>query len=68
MIEYTELNNLSKTAVSSISQVCLRKRNYAYNHIFRYINDIVTQDDLNKLKTAYHGRNPKHFVIMNIDG
>lgn len=68
MIEYAELNNLPPTSVSSISQVCLRNRNYAYNHIFRYINDTVTQEDLNKLKKSYHARDPKHFVIMSIDG
>lgn len=49
MIEYCEINNLPKNAVAGISSVCLRKRNYTYNKIFRYINDTVTKEDLIRL-------------------
>jgi predicted GIY-YIG superfamily endonuclease len=68
MIEYTELMNLKATCVSSISNVCLRKRNYAYGHIFRYIDDDVSFNDLEKLKDSFHKRDPKHFYILNING
>lgn len=67
MTEYTELNNLSINAVSGISEVCLRKRNYAYNRIFRYIADEVTEEDINKLQKSLHTRDPKHFIIVSQD-
>lgn len=68
MIEYVELNELHPNSVSAISAVCLRKRNYAYNRIFRYLEDSVTEEDLTKLKNSFHSRDPKHFFILSING
>lgn len=34
---------MDKNCSSAISYVCLRKRNYAYNRIFRRIDDFVTK-------------------------
>lgn len=68
MIEYTELMNLKDSIVSGISAVCLRKRNYAYGHIFRYMDDNVTSEDLEKLKNSLNKRDPKHFYILNLNG
>lgn len=68
MIEYTELFNLPETAVSSISSVCLRKRNYAYNRIFRYLNDTVTSDDLDRLNKSLTSNTYKHFFIFTPSG
>ncbi len=68
MIEYTELYNLPENAVSGISSVCLRKRNYAYNRIFRYLNDTVTSDDLNKLNKSLLNNTYKHFFIFSLSG
>ena len=67
MIEYTEIFNLPKNAVSGISAVCLRKRNFAYGHIFRYLEDCVTKEDLNKLNNSFNKRNPKHFYIFDLE-
>ena len=68
MIEYCELHNLKPNAVSGISAVCLRKRNYCYNRIFRYAGDCVTEDDLIKLKKSLHQRDPKSVVITDLKG
>ena len=68
MIEYCELHNLKPNAVSGISAVCLRKRNYCYNRIFRYAEDYVTEDDLTKLKKSLHQRDPKSVVITDLKG
>ena len=68
MIEYCEINNLPKNAVAGISSVCLRKRNYTYNKIFRYINDTVTKEDLIRLQKAEHQRDPKSFFVTDIYG
>lgn len=66
MVEYAEL--LGKKEYSSISAVCLRKRNYAYNRIFRYLDDTVTEEDLNKLKKTLHSRDKKHVFIISLYG
>lgn len=68
MIEYAELNNLHPNSVSSISSVCLRKRNYAYNHIFRYLDDTVTKEDLEKLKKDMKHNSKKSVVIVSLSG
>lgn len=68
MIEYAELIGLNPNSYSSISAVCLRKRNYAYNRIFRYINDTVTEEDLKKLEESFHKRDPVHFFIYDLKG
>lgn len=68
MIEFAELYNLGINSVSSISAVCKRKRNYAYNFIFRYSGDIVTEEDLKKLKENFNKRDPKHIVIFDLEG
>ena len=67
MIEYIEIFNLPKNAVSGISAVCLRKRNFAYGHIFRYLEDCVTKEDLNKLNNSFNKRNPKHLYIFDLE-
>ena len=67
MIEYCELSNLRKTFVSSISAVCLRKRNYANNTIFRYIDDVVTSEDLIKVKKSL-SKHPVKFYVLDFDG
>ena len=67
MVEYCELNGLSKN-YSAISQVCLKKRNYAYGRIFRYSGDLVTNEELEKLKSSFHNRDPKHFIIVTPKG
>lgn len=66
MVEYAEL--IGKSDYSSISAVCLRKRNYAYNRIFRYLNDTVTEEDLNKLKQCLHNRDKKQVLIFSLYG
>lgn len=68
MIEYCELHNWNSNRVAAISSVCLRKRNYCYNRIFRYFNDLVTEEDLLRLKKEFHRRDPKHFIIVDLDG
>ena len=68
MIEYCELNGWDITRVSGISAVCRRERNYCYKRIFRYLEDDVTQEDLKKLQEEYHRRDPKHFIIVSIEG
>lgn len=66
MIEYAEL--LGKTDYSSISAVCMRKRNYAYGKIFRYLGDTVTAEDLEKLNNTLHNRDKKHVLIISLYG
>lgn len=66
MIEYAEL--LGKSDYSSISAVCLRKRNYAYGRIFRYLDDTVTEEDLTKLRDSLHNRDKKHVLIISLYG
>ena len=68
MIEYAELSNLPEHANSAISAVCLRKRNYAYGHIYRFLNDDVTESDLERLKNTFHSRDPKHFYMVSLNG
>ena len=68
MSEYCELNGMSKNNCSSISQVCLRNRNYAYNRIFRYSGDLVTNEDMIRLKNTFNSRDPKHFIIVTPQG
>ena len=68
MIEYCELRGLSENCVSSISQVCLRHRNYAYGYIYRYSGDIVTEDDLKKLNKSLNYKSPRHFIIVSPEG
>lgn len=66
MIEYAEL--LGRENYSDISAVCLRKRNYACDRIFRYLGDTVTDEDLKKLKESLHNRDGKKVYIYSIDG
>lgn len=66
MIEYAEL--LGKSEYSSISAVCLRKRNYAFGRIFRYLDDTVTEEDLAKLRSSLHNRDKKHVLIVSLYG
>nr|DAH58124.1 MAG TPA: intron associated endonuclease [Bacteriophage sp.] len=66
MVEYAEL--LGKSEYSSISAVCLRKRNYAYDRIFRYLDDTVTEEDLDKLRNCLHDRDRKHVFIISLYG
>lgn len=68
MTEYTEIHNLNINAVSSISACCQRRRNFAYNRMFRYAGDIVTKEDLIKYKEALHKRDSKHFYIISVEG
>lgn len=68
MIDYAEHNGLDDNAVASISHVCLRKRNYAYNKIFRYIDDTVTEDDLKRLNNSLGVRDSKKVYIMSLQG
>lgn len=68
MIEYCELHDWNPNRVAAISSSCLRKRNYCYNRIFRYLDDDVTEQDLIKLREEYHRRDPKHFIIVSPDG
>lgn len=68
MIEFCELNGWPKTWATCISSVCMRKRHYHKNFIFRYTNDTVTSDDIKELKETLHNRDPKHFYILNLDG
>ena len=68
MIEYCEIHNWEPNRVAAISSVCLRKRNYCYEKIFRYLNDTVTFEDLEKLEKELHRRDPKHFYILSLDG
>lgn len=68
MSEYCELHDWDFNRVAAISATCLKKRNYCHNRIFRYIGDTVTKEDLNRLKNEYHRRDPKHFIILSLDG
>lgn len=68
MTEFCELHGWSSTWATCISSVCLRKRQYHKNFIFRYLGDSVTKDDLEKLEKTFHNRDPKHFFIMSLDG
>ena len=68
MIEYCEIHNMNINCVSGISNVCIRKRNHAYNHIFRYLDDEVTEQDITKLNSCLHDRDPKHIYVYNFDG
>lgn len=68
MTEYCELHDWNITFSTSISAVCLRKRNYCKNRIFRYVNDSVTKEDLDKLQKELHRRDPQHFIIVSLDG
>jgi len=68
MIEYCEIHHLNSNCVSGISNVCLRKRNYCYNHIFRYLDDEVTEKDLSRLEYELHNRDAKHIYVYTIEG
>ena len=68
MIEYCELHSWDPNRVAAISAVCLRKRNYCYNKIFRYLNDEVTKEDLDRLSKEFHRRDPQHFIIVSLEG
>jgi len=67
MVEYVELHNLC-AHYSGISAVCQRKRNYAYGRVFRYVGDIITSEDLIRLKRSLEQYKHKHFYILNLDG
>lgn len=66
--EYCELNNLNINVTSAISSVCLRKRNYAYDHIFRYSGDIVTSEDIQRLKKSLSAKKYRHIYLLTLDG
>lgn len=68
MIEYCELNNLNENVVRSISAVCLRKRNYTHDRIFRYSGDIVTDEDLLRLNISYGHTTPRSLYVMDLEG
>lgn len=68
MSEYCELHEWPTSWATSISAVCVRKRNYCYGRIFRYIGDTVTKEDIERLNSALHARDPKHFYIMSQSG
>ena len=68
MIEYCEIHHLNSNCVSGISNVCLRKRNYCYNHIFRYLDDEITEKDLSRLEYELHNRDAKHIYVYTIEG
>lgn len=67
IVEYCETYNVN--CESAISAVCLRKRNYTHNKIFRYSGDIVTEDDLIKLNKALEFYKPINSIyILNLEG
>ena len=68
MTEYCELHDWPTTWATSISAVCIRKRNYCHERIFRYIGDTVTEKDIERLNSVLHARDPKHFYIMSQSG
>ena len=68
MIEAAEFFGLSENAVGGISACCVGKRNYAYDHIWRYVGKPVTKDDLNKVKLSLEAKRPKEFFLISLDG
>lgn len=68
MIEAAEFFELSENAVSGISACCIGKRNYAYDHIWRYVGKPVTKDDLFKVELSLKSKEPKEFYLISIDG
>lgn len=68
MIEYCELHNMRPSFVSSISAVCLRKRNYASDFIFRYLDDTVTESDLERLRNAKKNNKTKPIYVLDLEG
>lgn len=68
MTEYCNLHGWPETWATCISAVCLRKRNYTHNRMFRYIDDSVTKEDLENLNKNLHRTDPVSFIIMNING
>lgn len=68
MIEAAEFFGLPENAVSGISACCLGKRNYAYEHVWRYVGKPVTQDDLNKINVSIESKLPKVFYLISLDG
>ena len=53
---------------SSISAVCERKRNYAFGKIWRYCNDPVTKEDLERLNKSLSKRKFNKVYIISFDG
>lgn len=68
MIEAAEYYELSENAVSGISACCLHKRNYAYEKIWRYVDEGVTKAQLDKVKSSLESKKEKHFFAISIDG
>ena len=68
MIEYCELYNIRSSFVSSISAVCLRKRTHAQQLIFRYLDDYVTAEDLQRLQKSITNNIIKKLYVFDLKG
>ena len=61
--------DLNETAASAFSAVALRKRNYAHGYIWRFDEDIVTSEDIERLNYSLSGyRNPKQVYVFDVEG
>ena len=67
MSEYCELHDWPIPWATCISAVCLRKRNYTHNRIFRYLGDKVSENDLLNLQQNLHRTDPVPFIIMDLN-
>lgn len=68
MIEVTEVFGWSENVVGCISACCMHHRNYTHGHIWRYLNETVTKEDVQKVKESLAIKEEKHFYLISLDG
>ena len=68
MIEACEFFNINNVNYSGISASCKRKRNYAYDKIWRYIGDEITENDKQKLEKELKRQSIKKVYQFDLNG
>lgn len=68
MVEACEFFNINNVNYSGISASCKRKRNHAYNKIWRYIGDVITNDDKLRIEKELKRSSVKKVLQYDLDG
>lgn len=69
MVEFCEDMHWNVTRSGQIAAVCLHKRNYAYDYIFRYVGESLTKEQLEIAQASYKKRHEDTTVyILDLTG
>lgn len=68
MVEACEIFKINSVNYSGISASCKRKRNYAYNKIWRYIGDPITNSDKERMEKELKRSTIKKVLQYDLNG